>query len=146
MALTLHNLQPDKAINRKSKRIGRGNASGHGSYSTRGVKGQKARSGVSGLERLGMKQMLLSVPKVRGFKSYQGKFQAVNLQALNKHFKDGQTVTPASLTKAGLANQAKAGIKILASGQLTVKNLTFKDVKVSAAARQAIEAAGGKLV
>ena len=145
MAITLNNLKPENAVNKKTKRVGRGNASGHGSFSTRGIKGQKSRSGVSGLKRLGMKQMLLSVPKVRGFKSYKAKYQVVNLDSLNKSFKDGQNVTPATLVKAGLANQVKRGIKILSRGKLEVKNLTFSGVEISESARQAIEAAGGKL-
>ncbi len=145
MAITLHNLTTDKAVNKKKKRVGRGNASGHGTFSTRGIKGQKSRSGVSGLKRLGMKQMLLSAPKLRGFKSYQAKKQVINLDSLNKSFKAGQTVNPATLAKAGLANQAKGGIKILSRGKLEVKNLTFSNVEVSDSARQAIEAAGGKI-
>lgn len=146
MAITLDNLQPEKAVYKKKKRVGRGNASGHGSYSTRGVKGQKARSGVSGLKRLGMKQMLLSVPKVRGFKSYKAKYQAVNLDSINKAFKDGQTVTPATLERAGLANQVERGVKILGRGELTVKNLIFKDVLISESAKEAIVKAGGKMI
>jgi len=96
---------------------------------------------------MGMKQMLLSVPKVRGFKSYRTKNNVVSLESLNKYFKDGQTVTPAALVKVGLANQIKykGGIKILSKGKLEVKNLTFSGVKVSQTAKEAIEATGGKL-
>jgi large subunit ribosomal protein L15 len=145
MTIALHNLQPQRAINKKSKRVGRGNASGHGTYSTRGIKGQKARSGVSGLKRLGMKQMLLSVPKVRGFKSRYAKNQVVNLESLNSKFTAGQTVSPASLAKTGLISSAQKPVKILSRGQLTVKNLTFVKVEFSTAARQAIVAADGKI-
>ncbi|MFA6254919.1 MAG: hypothetical protein WC675_02675 [Patescibacteria group bacterium] len=52
--LTLHNLKVNKKARKKSKRVGRGNASGHGTYSTRGLKGQKSRSGgKGGLKRRG---------------------------------------------------------------------------------------------
>jgi large subunit ribosomal protein L15 len=145
MNISLHNLKADKALHKKTKRVGRGNASGHGSYSTRGVKGQKSRSGVSGLKRLGMRQQLLSIPKSRGFKSHFTKNQVVNLGQINKVFKDGQIVTPLALAKFGLVDKAKAGIKILAQGELTLKNLTFKDFQMSEAAKEAIIKAGGKI-
>ena len=66
MALSLHTIKKPKANSKKRKRIGRGNASGHGTYAGKGQKGQNARSGVSGLKRKGMKQVLLRTPKKRG--------------------------------------------------------------------------------
>jgi large subunit ribosomal protein L15 len=145
MTISLHNLKADKALHKKSKRVGRGNASGHGSYSTRGVKGQKSRSGVSGLKRLGMKQQLLSIPKTRGFKSHFTKDQVVNLGQISKLFKEGQAVTPLALAKFGLVDKVNAKIKILAKGELTVAKLTFKDFKMSESAKEAIIKAGGKI-
>lgn len=146
MTISLHNLKADKALHKKAKRVGRGNASGHGTYSTRGVKGQKSRSGVSGLKRLGMRQQLLSIPKSRGFKSHFTKNQIVNLGQINKVFKDGQIVTPLALAKFGLVDKTRAGIKILAQGELTLKNLTFKDFTMSDSAKEAIIKAGGKIL
>jgi len=69
MALQAQQLKPATGSTKKRKRVGRGNSSGHGTYSTRGLKGQKSRSGVSGLKRLGMRQVLLRTPKYKGFKS-----------------------------------------------------------------------------
>lgn len=146
MSISLHNLKTAKTVNKKSKRVGRGNASGHGTYSTRGIKGQKARSGVSGLKRLGMKQMLLSVPKVRGFKSAYSKNRVVNLESLNGKFKDGALITAAALLKAGLVNGSTGSIKILSRGKLELKNLTVQGLSMSQSARQAIETAGGKII
>jgi len=146
MTISLHNVKADKALHKTRKRVGRGNASGHGSYSTRGVKGQKARSGVSGLKRLGMKQQLLSIPKTRGFKSHFTKDQVVNLGQINKVFKDGQNVTPMALARLNLVDKPSAVVKILAQGELTVKNLTFKDFKMSESAKEAIIKAGGKII
>jgi len=143
--LSLHNLKPAKGSQKKRKRVGRGNASGHGTYSTRGQKGQKSRSGVSGLKRLGMKQMLLNLPKVRGFKSKYPKNQAVNLFDLDKHFKDGSRVSPKTLLKAGLVQNPEAPVKILGKGELKTKNLIFADVKMSDSAKKQIEKAGGKI-
>jgi len=146
MALTLSNLKPSIGANHKKKRIGRGNASGHGTSATRGIKGQKARSGVTGLKRLGMKQMLLQVPKTRGFKSHFAKKQVVNFKAINLKFKDGQLVNPLSLAKHGLVNKNGGEIKILANGELNIKNLTFSKVLVSASALADITAKGGKFI
>ncbi len=146
MALTLSNLQPSEGARHKKKRVGRGNASGHGTSATRGIKGQKARAGVSNLKRLGMRQMLLQVPKSRGFKSHQDKKQVVNFTAINLKFKDGQLVNPLSLAKHGLINKNGGEVKILANGELTVANLTFNKVLFSGKAKEGIEAKGGKLI
>ena len=125
------------------KRVGRGNGSGHGTYSTRGLKGQKSRSGVSGLKRLGMKKQLLAVPKKRGFRSLAPKAQPVTLAELNMAFKDGAAITPQSLVSAGLAHTAKAKIKILAQGALTLKNIKVSGVSLSEGARVQVEKNGG---
>jgi large subunit ribosomal protein L15 len=131
MTLSLHTIKPSKGAMKKRKRVGRGDASGHGSYSTRGIKGQKSRSGVSGLKRLGLKMTLMRIPKKRGFKSFYPKDQVVNLSVINSNFKDGETVSPRSLFKKGLIDNTKAEVKILGEGDLNVKNLKFEDVKMS---------------
>lgn len=144
MTLSLSNLKGNfKAKSRK--RVGRGNASGHGTYSTRGLKGQKSRSGVSGLKRLGMKKQLLAIPKKRGFRSYQTKNETVDFDDLNLSFKDGALVNPKTLLRAGLI-QHHGRVKILSRGELKVKNLHFKDVSVSKAAEEKLKASGAVLV
>jgi large subunit ribosomal protein L15 len=89
MAISLSNVKKSSGSKRKGKRVGRGNSSGKGTYSARGLKGQKSRAGVSRakLKRLGMKKNLLKIPKVRGFKSLQGKNQVVSVEKINKNFK-----------------------------------------------------------
>jgi large subunit ribosomal protein L15 len=144
--LSLSNLKPNKGATKKRKRVGRGNASGHGTYSTRGLKGQNSRSGVSGLKRLGMKPMLLNLPKKRGFTSLQDKDQVVNLTALNRNFKEGGKVTANTLLKAGLIENASKSVKILGQGQLTLKKLELVNLKVSATAKAQIEKLGGKII
>ncbi len=141
----LNNLKPNPKARKRRKRVGRGNSSGHGTYSTRGIKGQKARSGVSGLKRLGLKQVLRATPKKRGFKSLKPDNQVVNVDVLAKYFKEGDEVSPQSLAKAGLIAKIKEPIKILGRGELEVKGLIFKNVEVSQTARQKIEARGGKI-
>jgi len=136
MSLALHTIKPAKGAIKKRKRVGRGNSSGRGTYSGRGLKGQKSRSGVSGLKRLGMKQMLLQTPKKRGFKSDKPKNQVVNLDLINKHFKDGERVNPKSLLRKGLIAKIKLPVKILGKGELKVKNLQFENVKMSESVKE----------
>ena len=145
MVLLLHQIKPKKGATKKRKRVGRGNSSGHGTYSGRGIKGQKSRSGVSGLKRLGMKQVLLRTPKKKGFKSKKPKNQTVNLSELNKYFKDGEIVNPKSLLKKGLIENVRIGVKILAKGELKIKKLRFSGVKISESARNQIEKNKGEI-
>jgi large subunit ribosomal protein L15 len=146
MTLSLHTIKPKKGSLKKRKRIGRGNASGTGTYSGKGLKGQKCRSGVSNLKRLGMKQMLLQIPKKRGFKSHKPNNIALNLFDLNKYFKDGEKVNPKTLLEKGLVDTAKQPIKILGNGDLKVSKLEIADIKVSKKAKEQIEKNGGKII
>lgn len=147
MSLSLHTIKPARGSSRKKKRIGRGNASGHGSYSTRGIKGQRSRTGGSNkLKRLGFKQILAATPKNRGFKSKKPKNHVVNLKDLNGNFFDGAEINAASLSKAGLAGTGNGKIKILGQGELTLKNLKFEGVKISENAKSQIEKMGGKIL
>jgi len=147
MSLTLHNLQPGRGATKNRKRVGRGNASGHGTYATRGLKGQKSRAGVSrgNLKRLGMRQMVLSVPKKRGFKSLAPKKQAVNLGQLNGKFKNNQLITPQSLLKAGLIAKINLPVKILNKGELKLSGLTFEYLTVSQNAAEQIKKQQGHI-
>lgn len=147
MPLSLHTIRPAQGSVRNKKRIGRGNASGHGSYSTRGQKGQRSRSGGRNkLKRLGFKQILAATPKSRGFKSAKPKNQIVNLKDLNENFSAGAKINPASLLKAGLVGTVQKNIKILGQGQLILKNLEFFGVKLSDSVKLQIEKMGGKMV
>ncbi|MEI7497952.1 MAG: 50S ribosomal protein L15 [Candidatus Falkowbacteria bacterium] len=143
--LSLNSLRPAKGSIKNRKRVGRGNASGHGTYATRGLKGQKSRSGVSGLKRLGMRPMLLSLPKKRGFTSLQAKAQVVNLRQLNGKFKDGATISPKSLAHKGLVEDASKTIKLLGQGELKLNNLSIVKIDVSESAKAQIEKLGGKI-
>ncbi|MFA5131291.1 MAG: 50S ribosomal protein L15 [Patescibacteria group bacterium] len=129
--LSLNTIKKAKGSSQKNKRVGRGNASGHGTYSTRGLKGQKSRSGVTGLKRLGMKKQLLSIPKVRGFKSHRPKNQVVSVKAINNNFKDNEIVNPTTLFEKKLISSAELPVKILGKEKLTVK-VTFEKVGSSA--------------
>lgn len=141
--MKLHELKPAEGSRRDRKRVGRGTSSGTGKTAGRGQKGQLARSG--GKTRLGFEggQMPLfrTMPK-RGFKNINRKeYAIVNLDDLNK-FKDGSEVTVETLKENGLVKKELSGVKLLGNGELKVK-LTVKVNKVSAAAKKAVEAAGG---
>jgi large subunit ribosomal protein L15 len=147
MSLTLHTIKPARGAVRRKKRIGRGNASGHGSYSTRGLKGQRSRTGGRNkLKRLGFKPILAQTPKMRGFKSGKPKNRAVNLEALNNVFTNDAKINAKSLLKAGLIRAIDAPIKILGQGELKLKNLEISGVKLSASDKTQIEKMGGKVI
>ena len=119
--LSLNEIKKAKGSSKTKKRVGRGNSSGHGTYSTRGLKGQKSRSGVSGLKRLGMRMQLLQTPKARGFKSIKPKNQVISIKAINNNFKDGEVVNKDSLFEKGLILKKGVSVKILGKEALTVK-------------------------
>ncbi|TAL51133.1 50S ribosomal protein L15 [Patescibacteria group bacterium] len=144
MPLTLHSIQPQKGATKGKKRIGRGLGS-KGTYSGRGVKGQSARSGVSGLQKLGIRQVMLATPKARGFKSNRPEAQVVNVGDLSKQFAAGAKVSPTILEKKGLVVSATLPVKILAAGTITIA-ITLTDCAVSVAAKEKIVAAGGTVV
>ncbi len=144
MSLALHTIKPFSGSKKKVKRVGRGLGS-TGTYSGRGQKGQKARSGgKKGLKLMGIRRLLLSTPKSRGFKSPYKKMVVVNVSDLEKKFKDGDKVTPQTLLEKGLVGKMKAEVKILGDGELK-KKLIIEDCAVSASAKEKIEKAGGKV-
>ena len=145
MTLGLHNITSGK-LGKQKDRLGRGDSSVSGNYSGRGQKGQKSRSGASGLSRIGMKKRLIAqTPKWRGFKSNTPKEQPVNLKQINQFFKEGEEVTPVTLAERGLINKKKGEVKILGDGKLSVKKLSFSGVKASKSAREQIEKMEGKI-
>jgi large subunit ribosomal protein L15 len=140
----LEELKSPPGANKSTKRVGRGIGSGHGKTSTRGHKGQKARSG--GGIRLGFEggQMPLQrrIPK-RGFTNiFRKEYAIVNVQDLNC-FDDGSIVTIELLQMAGLVNKVTAGVKLLGEGELE-KNLTVQVQKCSRQAEEKLTAKGGK--
>ncbi|NMC51462.1 50S ribosomal protein L15 [Candidatus Kuenenbacteria bacterium] len=143
MALTLSNLKPQKGSKRKAKTIGRGGK--RGTYSGRGMKGQKARSGGSrGLKRLGMRQLLERTHKLRGFKSLNEKPAVVSLGTINKNYKDNELVNPKSLAAKKLIATVKHGAKILSDGSINIK-INVDGCSLSQAAETKIKAAGGTI-
>ena len=144
--MNLENIPTIKGATHPTKRLGRGEGSGHGKTCGKGHKGQKARSG--GGIRIGFEggQMPLyrKLPR-RGFNNYNFRtsFQTVNVGELDKL--EGDEVTRESLVAAGLIRDNKEGVKLLGDGEVS-KAFTVTVDKVSGSAKSKIEAAGGKVV
>ncbi len=142
--MKLHELSPADGSVKKSFRKGRGTGSGNGKTAGKGHKGQNARSGGGvkpGFEG-GQLPLYRKLPK-RGFYNKFGKTYAiVNVSSLNK-FEDDAVVDLAALVNGGLVNDVCDGIKILGNGEIN-KKLTVKASIFSTAAKEKIEAAGGK--
>jgi large subunit ribosomal protein L15 len=139
-------LKPPIGAKHSRKRVGRGNGSGHGSFSGRGCKGHKSRAG--GGVRLGFEggqlPLIERLPRKRGFTNiHRAKYNIINVGQLNSL--DANTeITLEVLCKAGIVKSNKYPVKILADGDIT-KPLIIKAGKISAAAEKKIVAAGGKV-
>lgn len=146
MTITLHNIGPAKGSKKRKKRVGRGNASGHGTYSARGQKGQRSRSGGrAGLQRIGLKPLLQKIPKVRGFKSQRPRLAVINLRDLEKIFSDGELVTPKKMKAKDLIKSYQNGVKVLSQGSLT-KKLKIQANQFSQGAIEKIKKAGAEMI
>lgn len=143
--MKLHELKPVAGARHSKKRVGRGTGSGLGKTSTRGHKGQNARSGGGvrpGFEG-GQTPLFKRLPK-RGFTNiHRIEYDIVNLEQLNC-FKEGTVVNSEKLIKEGLINKDFKRIKVLGNGKLNVK-LTVRAHKFSKSAEQGIIDAGGKI-
>jgi large subunit ribosomal protein L15 len=142
--MKLHELKPAPGSTTARKRLGRGIGSGLGKTSGKGHKGAKARSG--GGKRPGFEggQMPLyrRLPKRGFFNPFRKHYAAVNISRLDI-FEDGATVNPFELVRSGIINKMEDGVKIMGEGELT-KKLTVQAHKFTQAAKEKIEAAGGK--
>ena len=137
-------LSPAPGAKKDRKRVGRGNGSGHGTYSGRGCKGQKSRAGNKvkpGFEG-GQLPLIKRLPRKRGFVNiFRTEYNVININKLNM-FESGSEVTPERLVAAGLVTSLRYPIKILAEGDIN-HPLLVKAHKFSTAAKAKIEAVGG---
>ena len=143
--MKLHELSPVAGSITPAFRKGRGHGSGNGKTAGKGHKGQNARSGGGvkpGFEG-GQIPLYRRLPK-RGFnnKRFAVNYAIINVSAVN-NFEDGATVDMNSLLNSGAIHDCKDGLKILGNGEIT-KKLTVKASIFSQAAKEKIEAAGGK--
>lgn len=142
--MRLNDLHPAPGSTHARKRVGRGTGSGHGGTSTRGHKGQKARTsgGVRPGFEGGQTPLHRRLPQRRGFRNITRKeYAVVNLDDLER-FDAGTEITPELLISTGLVKKMMDGIKVLGDGELT-KALTVRAHKFSKSAEEKVKTAGG---
>ncbi len=146
----LNELSPRDGSTHSRMRVGRGGGSGKGKTAGRGVKGQKARSGVAvhGFEG-GQMPLYMRMPK-RGFNNiFRKDYAEVNFWRIEQAIAAGRLdatkpIDAESLVASGVLRRAEAGVKLLGKGELTSK-LSITVHSASASARAAVEKAGGTL-
>ena len=132
---------------RGRKRVGRGPGSGHGKTSGRGHNGARSRSGWKRRDYFegGQMPLVRRLPK-RGFSNapFRVRYDVVNLALLEERFEEGAEVDLATLVARGVLKSRHGRLKVLGDGELS-KKLTIRADKISEAARQKVEKAGGKV-
>jgi len=149
--MKLNEIRDNHGARKKKMLVGRGIGCTKGKTSGRGVKGQKARTGVAlaGFEG-GQMPLHRRIPK-RGFNNiFAVEHDVINIGRLEKAIKDGaidakKPINAATLQQAGMIGKAKGGLHLLAKGSITSK-ITIEVVRASPAAVAAVEKAGGKVV
>ena len=140
----LHQMSPDNGAKSKRKRVGRGNGSGKGTYSGRGLKGQKQRESIRPLFEGGQVPLIKKLPHMRGFNNiFKIFYTPINLDILNS-FDDGSKVNVESLIEKKILRKKDSLIKILGRGNLT-KGLEVTAHSFSKTSVKKIEKAGGKI-
>ena len=147
--MKLNELKPAEGAVSAKKRVGRGLGSGQGTYAGRGKKGQHARSGgtKAPYHEGGNLPTVRKLPFVRGvgFTSRNKVYYApVNVDDLAQEFESGREVNPITLVEAGLVHSVREPVVVLGRGEID-KALTVKAHRVSEAAREKIEKAGGSI-
>ena len=140
--MQIHQLQPKNKLKTR-KIVGRGGKKG--TYSGRGNKGQAARAGRKMVPII--RELIKRYPKLKGYRSFvlEDSTVVVNLEILNKNFKEEEIVNPENLVKKELISIIKGKmpkVKILGNGKIE-KKLTIENCKISKTAKEAIEKAGG---
>ena len=145
--MNLTNLKPAKGSVKNRKRIGRGQGSGHGGTSTRGMNGAGSRSGAKNKWGFEGGQMPLHrrLPK-RGFTNiFKKQWVEISLASLDQHFDANEEITPEVLHTRGLIKKAKHDVVVLGNGEVS-KPLRVSAHRFTKSARQKIEQAGGAVV
>lgn len=147
--MELGNIKPAMGSNKKRKRVGRGQGSGHGGTATRGHKGQMSRSGAKHRVWFEGGQMPVQrrLPKFGFNNIFRKEFQPVNVSGIENLCKNYgyKEITPEILKKHGLIHSAKNPVKILGDGEITV-SVEIKAHAFSKSAKEKIENAGGKII
>lgn len=141
-----HQLRPPKGATHSKIRVGRGNASGKGTFAGKGGKGQTERSGKKPRRFFegGQTPLMRRLPSKRGFTSpFRVEYTPVNLRDLDR-FADGAEITPETLKEMHIITTTRRPVKLLGDGELDRK-LTVRVHKFSLSAKEKVEAAGGTI-
>lgn len=135
--MQIHELQP-KNKNKKRKRVGRGGK--RGTYSGKGLKGQKSRAGRTTHPEI--RDLIKKFPKLKGYRTNkQDEVAVVNIGVVDKSFKEGETVSPLTLVEKRLVRRIKGKtpkVKILGNGEIK-KKLKFEKCEFSKSAKEKID-------
>lgn len=144
--MKLHQLKPKVGSKKRRKRLGRGNGSGLGTYSGKGMKGQKSRSGASFHPSFegGKTPLIKQIPKIKGFKSIKNKPEVITLEQISKKFKTGDIIEKKILKQKGLINSVKSKVKLIGNSDIKAKFTVMVDASSQAAVKK-IESAGGSI-
>ena len=142
--MQIHELQP-KHKNKTKKRVGRGGKKG--TYSGKGNKGQASRAGRKMVPII--RELIKRYPKLKGYRRFvlDDHSVVVNLDILEKNFKDGEIINPENLIKKGIINTIKGKtpkVKILGNGKIS-KKIVIENCKISKSAKEAVEKSGGSI-
>jgi len=142
--MQIHELQP-KHKNKTKKRVGRGGKKG--TYSGKGNKGQASRAGRKMVPII--RELIKRYPKLKGYRRFvlDDHSVVVNLDILEKNFKDGEIINPENLIKKGIINTIKGKtpkVKILGNGKIS-KKIVIENCKISKSAKTAVEKSGGSI-
>ncbi len=142
--MQIHELQR-KHKNKGKKRVGRGGKKG--TYSGKGIKGQKSRAGRKMVPII--RELIKRYPKLRGYRSFEMEdfSVVVNISTLDKNFKDGEVVNAQNLLDKRIIRQIKGRtpeVKILGTGAIT-KKIIVEGCSTSKSAAEAITKAGGSI-
>lgn len=148
--MQLHQIPKRNNRTFKAKRIGRGYGSGKGGHTVgRGQKGQSSRTGGAkgkGFEG-GNRPLFRRLPKFRGFRNpNRVEYQTINVSDIEKHYENGEKVSLKTLREKGMVRKATSHVKVLAKGSISKKVTVDAGLKISQAARDAIEKTAGKSI
>lgn len=139
-----HTMRSPKEAKKNRKRVGRGDGSGRGTYSGKGLKGQKSRSGKGPMAKFqgGQLSLLKRLPSIRGFNNiFRQEYSVVNVDQLSL-FPPDSRITPETLVQLGFVKDANSPVKVLGRGDIDVA-VNVSAQKFSASAKAKIESAGG---
>lgn len=141
-----HEIASPTGAKKSRKRVGRGDSSGHGSYSGRGMKGQKARSGGGVRPNFegGQLPITKAMPMMRGFTNiFRIKYHEVNIDRL-RNFPPNTQITPQVMVDSGIIKNTRHPVKVLGAGDISVP-LVVEANRFTSSARTKIEDAGGSV-